>query len=311
MDTGVAVRKRVIRIFRDYIDKVPESPKVPEILSKIVRRVSDEEGVKKLALETLMAYWFTPVSDTKFLLNKVITLVDTVNISLKDAKGDHIETFFISVLKKDDIDRNTISASNQTVDTLVNYVLHLENALAEKGESSEISKEEEIETQKRHQNRLLSSLTSLSMFSKIRPELFVRHIKVFLPHLAKKPETQTELQVLNQETVLSNNMSSIIPDNVRGNLMRCIFSVGLMCRFFDFDRMIDGNSLKEELSSPVKSDSKREIGMYAEAIYSYLLFFSRSIDPEVSKISLSSLGQLCSEYPDFFERLELRNLYLF
>lgn len=50
----MAVRKRIIRILRDVVDRHPNFEKNPEIIAKIIRRISDEDGVRKLVLETLV-----------------------------------------------------------------------------------------------------------------------------------------------------------------------------------------------------------------------------------------------------------------
>lgn len=73
-DTGVAVRKRVIRILREIVEKQPDLDKVPEILARIIRRISDEEGIRKLCIETFQNIWFVPVNEraSDQLLKKVI-----------------------------------------------------------------------------------------------------------------------------------------------------------------------------------------------------------------------------------------------
>ena len=45
-DTGISVRKRVIKIFRDICMDQPEFPKIPEMCVRMIRRVNDEEGIK-------------------------------------------------------------------------------------------------------------------------------------------------------------------------------------------------------------------------------------------------------------------------
>ena len=40
------MRKRVIKILRDICINQPDFPKVTEICVKIIRRISDEEGIK-------------------------------------------------------------------------------------------------------------------------------------------------------------------------------------------------------------------------------------------------------------------------
>ena len=46
LDTGISVRKRVIKIFRDICVKQPEFEKVPEMCVSMIRRVNDRDGVK-------------------------------------------------------------------------------------------------------------------------------------------------------------------------------------------------------------------------------------------------------------------------
>lgn len=45
-DTGVSVRKRVIKILKDICVMQPDFPKISEICVKMIRRIGDEEGIK-------------------------------------------------------------------------------------------------------------------------------------------------------------------------------------------------------------------------------------------------------------------------
>ena len=46
LDTGVSVRKRVIKILRDICVEHPDFEKIPEICAKMIRRIEDEPGIK-------------------------------------------------------------------------------------------------------------------------------------------------------------------------------------------------------------------------------------------------------------------------
>ncbi|EPY80930.1 hypothetical protein CB1_000775011 [Camelus ferus] len=46
LDTGISVRKRVIKILRDICIEQPTFPKITEMCVKMIRRVNDEEGIK-------------------------------------------------------------------------------------------------------------------------------------------------------------------------------------------------------------------------------------------------------------------------
>lgn len=45
-DTGISVRKRVIKILRDICLEQPGFHKITEMCVKMIRRVNDEEGIK-------------------------------------------------------------------------------------------------------------------------------------------------------------------------------------------------------------------------------------------------------------------------
>ena len=45
-DTGISVRKRVIKIFRDICVEHSQFEKIPEMCVRMIRRVNDEEGIK-------------------------------------------------------------------------------------------------------------------------------------------------------------------------------------------------------------------------------------------------------------------------
>ena len=56
LDTGISVRKRVIKIFRDICIEHPDYDKIPEMCVKMIRRVNDEEGIKVgLAAEVFLS----------------------------------------------------------------------------------------------------------------------------------------------------------------------------------------------------------------------------------------------------------------
>lgn len=49
-DTGISVRKRVIKILRDICLEQPTFNKITEMCVRMIRRVNDEEGIKVLFL---------------------------------------------------------------------------------------------------------------------------------------------------------------------------------------------------------------------------------------------------------------------
>lgn len=100
-DTGVSVRKRVIKILKDICIECPDFPKIPEICVKMIRRVNDEEGIRKLVMEVFQNMWFTPVRerpnfDANGLLRKVMNITDVVAAS-KEIGLEWFEQLLLSV----------------------------------------------------------------------------------------------------------------------------------------------------------------------------------------------------------------------
>lgn len=100
-DTGVSVRKRVIKILRDICIECPNFPKIPEICVKMIRRVNDEDGIRKLVMEVFQNMWFTAVRedplDTERLLRKVSHITDVVASCDNKVGLDFFEQLLLSV----------------------------------------------------------------------------------------------------------------------------------------------------------------------------------------------------------------------
>ena len=58
LDTGVSVRKRVIKILKEICLEFPTYDKIPEISVKMIRRINDEEGIRKLVMDVFQNMWF-------------------------------------------------------------------------------------------------------------------------------------------------------------------------------------------------------------------------------------------------------------
>ncbi|WKX93369.1 hypothetical protein Q1695_010984 [Nippostrongylus brasiliensis] len=201
MDTGVTVRKRVIRIMREICEKYPNFEQIPNMLAQIVRRVQDEDGVKKLVLETFQSLWFQPVSErnTPALLKKVVVMTKVTQICAEEMKLEALELLFQSLLKQGD--KSSLAASRQIVDMFMDNVLTIENKMAtENGVTPNASTEDlaGAELHKANQERLLACLNTLTLFSKVRPELLVRHAETLQPYLSMSATQKSEVLVLNE-----------------------------------------------------------------------------------------------------------------
>ena len=98
LDTGISVRKRVIKIFRDICMEQTDFDKIPEMCVKMIRRVNDEEGIKKLVTDTFQSMWFVPLrdKDSQKLLLRVMNITDVVH-ACRDAGYDWIEQLLENV----------------------------------------------------------------------------------------------------------------------------------------------------------------------------------------------------------------------
>ena len=94
------MRKRVIKIFRDICLEQTHFEKIPEMCVRMIRRVNDEEGIKKLVNETFQSMWFTPLreksSQTDRLLQRVRNITDVVT-ACKDTGCDWFEQLLTNV----------------------------------------------------------------------------------------------------------------------------------------------------------------------------------------------------------------------
>ncbi|KZC07974.1 PREDICTED: nipped-B-like protein [Dufourea novaeangliae] len=214
LDTGVSVRKRVIKILKDICMECPDFPKIPEICVKMIRRVNDEEGIRKLVMEVFQNMWFTPVRerptlDSESLLRKVMNITDVVAAS-KDMGLEWFEQLLVSLFKpKEDKDDSTkmqteppkalLTACKQIVDCLIENVLRLEETNLEEAEKSE---------KKGSSQRLVACLTTLYLFAKIRPQLLVNHAITLQPYLSLKCQTQGDYQIISS---VAHTLELVVP----------------------------------------------------------------------------------------------------
>ncbi|XP_037089456.1 nipped-B-like protein B [Pollicipes pollicipes] len=203
LDTGVSVRKRVIKIMKDICVECPDFPKIPEICVKMIRRVNDEEGIRKLVMEVFQLMWFTPVRergerDDAALLKKVMDITDVV-VACRETGLDWFEQLLNTLFKpKEDKEDSTkvvfeppkslLTASRQIVDCLVQHILRIED----RGSSQ----------------RLVACLNTLYMFARIRPQLLVPHAITLQPYLAVRCQTRGDYQIISH---VARTLELVVP----------------------------------------------------------------------------------------------------
>jgi hypothetical protein len=96
-----------------------------------------------------------------------------------------------------------------------------------------------------------------------------------------------------------------------------MYSVGVICRYFDVDAIIARFPNEDAtqrirsgflISSPCKSDDK--IGMVRRKVLEIFGYFCASGNPHLKIMSLSSLGQLTAECPDFLLDETVKRIFI-
>uniref|UniRef100_A0A3Q4MC51 Nipped-B protein n=1 Tax=Neolamprologus brichardi TaxID=32507 RepID=A0A3Q4MC51_NEOBR len=222
LDTGISVRKRVIKIMRDICLEQPDFHKITEMCVKMIRRVNDEEGIKKLVNETFQKLWFspTPSHDKEAMTRKILNITDVV-LACKDSGYDWFEQLLQNLLKseEDASYKPAGKACVQLVDNLVEHILKYEESLAGKWVSS---------------GRLVACITTLYLFSKIRAELMVKHAMTMQPYLTTKCNSQNDFMVicnvakiLELVVPLMEHPSATFLTTIEEDLMKLIIKYGM------------------------------------------------------------------------------------
>ncbi|XP_070599534.1 nipped-B-like protein isoform X1 [Erythrolamprus reginae] len=359
LDTGISVRKRVIKILRDICIEQPTFPKITEMCVKMIRRVNDEEGIKKLVNETFQKLWFTPTphNDREAMTRKILNITDVV-AACRDTGYDWFEQLLQNLLKsEEDASYKPVKkACTQLVDNLVEHILKNEESLADSDNKGVNS------------SRLVACITTLFLFSKIRPQLMVKHAMTMQPYLTTKCSNQNDFMVIcnvakilelvvplmehPSETFLATmeedlmkliikygmtvvqhcvsclgavvnkvtqnfkfvwacfnryygalsklksqhqeDPNSTILTSNKPALLRSLFTVGALCRHFDFDQ--------EEF----KGNSKVNI---KDKVLELLMYFTKHSDEEVQTKAIIGLGFAFIQHPGLMFEQEVKTLY--
>lgn len=213
LDTGVSVRKRVIKILKDICIECPDYPKVPEICGRMIRRVNDEEGIRKLVMEVFQNMWFTPVkgNDQTALLRKVMNITDVVDSNKEMGGHEWFEQLLVSLFKpKEDKEDSTkinyeppktlLTACKQIIDCLIQNVIKLEETRPDLDPTPG--------KRKGSSHRLVACVITLHLFAKIRPQLLIDHAITLQPYLALKCQTQGDYQIVSS---VAHTLELVVP----------------------------------------------------------------------------------------------------
>jgi cohesin loading factor subunit SCC2 len=67
-----------VKIFRDVCLTQPSFIRIPDICSRLLRRIHDEESIRKLVLETFQQLWFAPTRNQQDVRQRVQTIIDVL-----------------------------------------------------------------------------------------------------------------------------------------------------------------------------------------------------------------------------------------
>uniref|UniRef100_A0A1A8PFT7 Nipped-B protein n=1 Tax=Nothobranchius rachovii TaxID=451742 RepID=A0A1A8PFT7_9TELE len=226
LDTGISVRKRVIKILRDICLEQPDFHKITEMCVKMIRRVNDEEGIKKLVNETFQKLWFspTPGHDRDAMTRKVLNVTDVV-LACRDSGYDWFEQLLQNLLKSEENAsyKPTKKACVQLVDNLVEHILKYEESIAD------------CEDKGVNSSRLVACITTLYLITKIRSQFMVKHTMTLQPYLTNRCITQNDVMVIcNVAKILElviplmENPSETFLTTTEEDLMKLIMKYGMM-----------------------------------------------------------------------------------
>ncbi|XP_064386068.1 nipped-B-like protein isoform X2 [Halichondria panicea] len=348
-DSGVSVRKRVLKIFKDVCVLQPDCVKVDEICLTILKRIEFEEvSVKQMIVGVFREFWFSPPpisSETDSLLRRVTSITTVVGMW---SEHEWFEQLVKPMLKSEDkaAVESLLCICQKMVDCLVQKVLtHDENVKGEKMD-------------------LVSCAKTLHLFCSLRPSLLLSHVSTLHHYLGSTTDAMVPLYmarilkdvvplmdrpspsflaalegnivkiIMNYGPILiasgveclgaivnrvthnyglvhdcyarfTNCMNSMrvirstTPNDShwqshRGSLLRSIFTVGVMCKYFNMETV------------PVKEGTTRPS---AKQVYSNLLYFIINGDKELQIKATQGLGLLTIRYPEMMLKPEVKKLY--
>ncbi|KAH8252070.1 hypothetical protein KR032_009299, partial [Drosophila birchii] len=229
LDTGVSVRKRVIKILRDICIEYPDFGKIPEICVKMIRRVNDEEGIQKLVTEVFMKMWFTPCikNDKHGIQRKINQIIDVVNTA-HDTGTAWLEGLLMSIFKPKD---NVLKSDGSLNDPIKKNMEPPQDIILACQQLADGLVDRLIELEDTNNAQMLGCITTLHLLAKVRPQLLVRHAMTIEPYLNIKCHSATAAKficsvadILEKVVPLVNNASESFLAALEEHLMLLVVS---------------------------------------------------------------------------------------
>ncbi|CAF1034937.1 unnamed protein product, partial [Didymodactylos carnosus] len=193
LDTGVSVRKRVVKIFRDICLHQPSFVKIPDICSRLLRRIQDEESIRKLVLETFQLLWFTPSRLKSDIRTRVQIIIDVI-LDFKKQNYQWLENLLKEFLHTNvttmgnELDRKRINEQRKDVlksireiiDELIEYVLKMESLTVMN------------DTDQGASDKMVSTFIALYALGKAKPDYLIQHVSTIVEYLNIKCTTHND-----------------------------------------------------------------------------------------------------------------------
>ncbi|KAJ8877661.1 hypothetical protein PR048_022116 [Dryococelus australis] len=187
VDTSITVRKQVVRILKTFCCHNIYPAKVPDMCFKMVKRINDDESIKKLVVEVFQDLWFKPTEIKASLSRRVSTIVTVVSISDGLSQSCLKELFEnISVLQMKTGSSGITTGCKQLIG---NFVVIIQD------ESSE-------------RQYVLQCVTALHLLSQVWPQLLVKHSGVLKTLLCRKCSVPQDYQVTS---IIARMLTQIVP----------------------------------------------------------------------------------------------------
>eukprot|EP00698_Gefionella_okellyi_P002211 TRINITY_DN12031_c0_g1_i1.p1 TRINITY_DN12031_c0_g1~~TRINITY_DN12031_c0_g1_i1.p1 ORF type:complete len:1461 (-),score=372.02 TRINITY_DN12031_c0_g1_i1:12-4394(-) len=250
-DTGISVRKRVVKILKSVCLEHNDHPLVPQMCAALLSRTTgDDEAVSEIVLKTVAEMWFStlPSSNKAAVLRQrtnqmmiVVNLLRTPSSVLRN--GDWlvtlIEPHLMGTVDTEDGKTSKVIAQicSQMVDEMMEQLLQVEEAVTVGGLNSDQRAE-----------RLLALVNTLDLFCRASPSLMNRHAKTLLVYLkeSEKPELLCAVMGIIERVIkglrdapiefLSDLETSLVPICYKANPTAVIGAMSCLCRVIDVSR---------------------------------------------------------------------------
>jgi cohesin loading factor subunit SCC2 len=182
LDTGLSVRKRVIKVLRDICIQQPNFLRTPDICLRLLRRVNDpQEGIQDLVTKSFHQIWFAaPAQGWPKAAGEKQAMIQTRAICIAKVLSDANESTqmqaqasFEQLLKAfvaGDDSVVLLKVCKEMVNSLVNRLIELEENGAQAA-AAVVAAE------------IKATFLTLHLFCQACPDLLVDHVAALWPHL--------------------------------------------------------------------------------------------------------------------------------